>query len=500
MKRIAFLLFFALLTPLIFAQSLTDKENIRVSRLAEPVNTPEDEFAPIAFSNPLVLYFSSNIKSKKGIYRSDKKNSKRDEKWSNVEMPFVFTEIKQPFYGGSFSEDKEQFYFSINELVDGNYQQNIYGLFKHSSSVWSKPIKLPENINNVGYNSIDAFISMENGEEILYFSSDRLGGFGGKDIWRAKKRGDVEELVFENPVNLGEIINTELDEISPFYDKREGDLYFSSNGHLSENIGGFDIYKSRGVQNIWTSSILLPTPFNSPYDDAYFILYEDNKGLFSSKRPNEGKKAMPMNYDLFSFEEEKEKIWIKGKIHEINEPENLMSYAIITLLEITDIGEYALSLNFSSDGYYKVAASPGKRYAIRVENEGYEIGIFFIETAFSNEGDIIKNIPLTRIPIVAAHEVVIKGKIEKNTHEELEIEEVSFRVYEVLDRAAGLFVMVYDKKESDFYSIILERYKTYDFFVKHPQFKEVTFVVDTSVLGDKTALTKDIKLIKKKGF
>ena len=76
----------------------------------------------------------------------------------------------------------------------------------------------------------------------LYFVSDMPGGKGGLDIWRAQ----LTSSGIASIENLGDPINTEGDEMFPCF-RPNGDLYFSSNGHVG--LGGLDIFIAAINQN-----------------------------------------------------------------------------------------------------------------------------------------------------------------------------------------------------------------------------------------------------------
>lgn len=155
-----------------------------------------------------------------------------------------------------------------------------------SRGEWSDPTKL----ELVGDSLIAAHPSLSADGTELYFVSDRPGGYGGKDIWMAKGKGNA----FDKPVNLGPEINTPGDEMFP-YIRENGDLFFSSNYH--PGIGGLDIFKAvMGEDKKWHVENMR-APINSPGDDfgITFIKGEVEKGLFSSNR--KGSKSD----DIYSF-------------------------------------------------------------------------------------------------------------------------------------------------------------------------------------------------------
>ncbi len=169
---------------------------------------------------------------------------------------------------------------------------------KQGREHWSKPERLPQTVNRPGYSSLHPWlVYVSPQEQVLYFVSDRPGGQGGLDIWYAVcNKGRYGE-----PVNLGNVVNTEGNEVTPFYDTTKETLYFSSDEHLG--IGGYDIFWCAGALGQWGEVSNMGVPFNSEYNDYYFALNRNgNSGYFSSNRPlaKEFMEDTCCN-DLFSF-------------------------------------------------------------------------------------------------------------------------------------------------------------------------------------------------------
>ncbi len=145
---------------------------------------------------------------------------------------------------------------------------------------WGKPKPLPPVINQKGSSAMQPCLIQLSDYEVLYFVSNRPGGYGNSDIWYSiLKNGH-----FQEPVNLGPFINTEGDEVTPFYDKTRNVLYFSSDEHHS--MGDFDIFCSEGALGSWQPAKALDKPFNSVYNDFYFTVNQDGRSAFlSSNRP-----------------------------------------------------------------------------------------------------------------------------------------------------------------------------------------------------------------------
>jgi outer membrane protein OmpA-like peptidoglycan-associated protein len=115
----------------------------------------------------------------------------------------------------------------------------------------------------------------------MFFSSDRPGGLGGRDLYYCEKSSDGK---WSTPMNMGPSINSEQDEDSPFVSIDGKQLYFSSNS--AKSIGGFDIFVSE-LQNDgkWSTPKNLGYPFNSTNDDIFYTTTIDGlKGYMTSFR------------------------------------------------------------------------------------------------------------------------------------------------------------------------------------------------------------------------
>ena len=163
-----------------------------------------------------------------------------------------------------------------SELVDG---------------AWTEPQSLGGNINRP--DSWESQPSLSSDGKVLFFASDRPGSIGGSDIWLSRRNSDG---TWRKPVNLGPVINTELDERSPFLHTDSKTLYFSSNGH--DCIGGQDIFFSKLNDNgAWNKPTNIGYPINSDGDDVNFFVSLDGKtGYFCSRKIKEG------DWNFYEFE------------------------------------------------------------------------------------------------------------------------------------------------------------------------------------------------------
>jgi outer membrane protein OmpA-like peptidoglycan-associated protein len=176
----------------------------------------------------------------------------------------------------SISPDGKYLFFTICNAEFGLGSCDIYWS-KRVGEEWSKPQNCGAPMNTRYFESQP---SISTDGRTIFFVSNRPGGFGGMDIWKTVM---ISEGVFSEPVNLGDVINTPLDEISPFIHFDQKTLYFSSNGHLG--MGGRDLFYSKLQPDGWATPVNLGYPINSFQDDSgIFINAQGNAAYFASNR------------------------------------------------------------------------------------------------------------------------------------------------------------------------------------------------------------------------
>jgi hypothetical protein len=204
------------------------------------------------------------------------------------------------------SRDGKTLYFARCKVLDHQFDCmdclgscDIYVSHMQADSTWGVAENLGPDVNT---NSWDSQPTLSHSEDTLFFASDRLGGFGMADIYFTHKVNGR----WSKAQNIGPVINTRGNEVSPFYHPKHDVLYFSSNGHLL-NFGKldttafiyrtFDIYKSQVKYNRYQEPKNIGPLVNSKGDEYYFTIDDLSKDLFYAKTEEPGSK----NLDLFSF-------------------------------------------------------------------------------------------------------------------------------------------------------------------------------------------------------
>ena len=153
-------------------------------------------------------------------------------------------------------------------------------LFRSKNKVFDTPFSLSGLVNT---DDEESSASVTSDGEALYFSSDREGGAGRRDLYVAKKLPDES---WGEPKRLKNNINTELNEDFPLLVNKDRTLYFCSEGHNS--MGGYDIFRSDWSDSLnnWGNPVNIGYPVNTP-EDNYSISFtlRCDEGYMAAIRP-----------------------------------------------------------------------------------------------------------------------------------------------------------------------------------------------------------------------
>ncbi|MBG0858981.1 MAG: OmpA family protein [Bacteroidales bacterium] len=181
----------------------------------------------------------------------------------------------------TFTRSGDTVYFSRNLNIEGRLStlsgiRNKLGLF-YAIYRGEKWINIREMRFNMDWFNITMPCLSHDGNR-LYFASDMPNGYGGLDIYYSQLRNGY----WEDPVNLGPVVNTKGNESYPFINEA-GDLFFSSDGH--EGLGGKDIFVTKQRSLGWYIPVRLNAPINSEFDDFGIVTdATTSQGYFSSVR------------------------------------------------------------------------------------------------------------------------------------------------------------------------------------------------------------------------
>ncbi|MEM9051759.1 MAG: hypothetical protein AAGC47_06875 [Bacteroidota bacterium] len=335
---------------------------VRVKNLGETVNSEYHDYAPVWDLEHNTMYFTSrrklNASSEKDISEQFDENifildlTSANKKVEAAPSP-LNTERNDAAVATTPNGEELIIYRTSKDGYSGDlYMTNL------NHYEWSNPEKLNQSINSKHQEASACFDGAN--DQILYFSSDREGGFGGKDIYVVKKLPNGK---WGKPENMGEDINTPYNEDAPFVDAN-GDLYFASQGH--ETMGGYDIFVSRNLPNGRSGAQNMGYPINTPGDDIFFTINESGtKAYFSSERV--GGFGLQDIYEI-DFDEEST-IILKGQL--ASEQSSLPSNALITLLNEDNGNIEGLFQTRGETGEFVLALNTNKKYTMLVEAAGF---------------------------------------------------------------------------------------------------------------------------------
>lgn len=341
------------------------------------------------------------------------------------------------FHIGAFYLDGDTLYFTHTDALKGwSANQNVHprlysGIIKNGELEETKRLKVKKLSDDAGAGH--PFLNLENGKLVLYFSSDRSGGYGGSDLYKSTKTDDGK---WSEPENLGASVNSEGDELFPsIYGE---DLYFSSNGHAG--LGGMDLYKLP-LSNLQGVLELLPMPLNS-FGDDLSIIFEDGDDqtgyLVSNRFGGKG------DDDVYLFRLKLEGFFVRGVVKDLNG--NPVEGALVKLYN--DKGEEVGQVKTDKKGRYLLSAEEEGEYELIATIPGYGDRE---SISMNTERDSYEQVNLTLEPELTAQGAVKHedGSVASNVDVELRDE-------------SGKVIFKGKTDENGYYQFLLEEDQSYE--------------------------------------
>lgn len=384
-----------------------------IVNVGSAINTEEDEYGPVLNADEDLLIFTSrrrdgnlneNVfidnKPYEDIFYSRKVNGE----WTKAENIGETVNTEYHDSNLALSADANQLF-----LYSDDNNGDIYVSYKDGET-WTYPEPLSENINSQGFK--EGSISISPDEQVLFFASNRIGGYGGMDIYYSikNKRGE-----WEKSKNLGPVINTSSDDDGPFIDYDGKTLYFSSQGH--KGMGGHDIFFTEydSANQEWSEPKNLGYPINTPDNDIYFVSTRDGKrGYYASVREDGLGYTDIYMVTLQEIEEEKDPVAVKEEKpqEEVEEVQPVTLTVKVFDSESGDPIDAQVNLRRKSDNVvagvnkegtgtyvFNVKDENNNQYQLSVEKNGYafENTTLNIPAATSDVNEISRIIELKKL-------------------------------------------------------------------------------------------------------
>jgi len=397
---------------------------LEVNNLGENVNSPYPDFSPVVSLDEKTIYFTSRrlradssnkffTDPANGLHFEDIYVSIKDENgdWKPTELVH-FSRKDNHDATINLKHDNSTLYIYRDDKGDGNLYESEWD---EEEQEWMDPGRiLGSHINT---KSQETHMSLTEDDQIMYFVSDRPGGFGGKDIYRCIMMSDEE---WSEPMNLGSTINTSYDEDGPFISPDGKVIYFSSKGH--RGMGGYDIfYSEKQEDGKWSKPENLGYPINSTDEDVFFVVSKDGQRAYYSSEMNKGGYGEKDIYMINHLEAvKKELALIKGFVKVAN-PNNFPDDVVIYVRE-SETGEMRqLVRPQDKDGSFIFLVLPGYNYDLSYNQDGEEFHNESIKVPYGTAFNATKEIIYLRPVAAKGVETVIPPQIIDKKEEKQEI-------------------------------------------------------------------------------
>jgi hypothetical protein len=358
--------------------------NVKIKNAGEAINSEYDDKAPSITADGATLIFTSIRPLQVGNMKASKDPSQVFDnvymcKWDTLKNDWG---LSYPIDGSvneayahtactSISPDGNFIFLYKNNAHGASMGGDIYISKKSKNGKWGVPASVGKPVNSSYYED-GACLSPDG--NTIYFVSERPGGYGRADIYKADK---ISRTEWGKPENLGPMVNSEYDEGAPFMAADGHTLFFSSDGHNS--MGGYDIFKTAmNDSGKWNKPVNLGYPINTVNDEKGFSLTGDARtAYFSSDRKGGlGKRDIYIadlsNYSVLASDSSSSKpkgfSILRGKIS--NAKGEALEDAQVMVTD--SAGTKVASMSSSAEGMYFITLKANVKYKIKISSKGYK--------------------------------------------------------------------------------------------------------------------------------
>ena len=316
---------------------------------------------------------------------------------------------KSKTLSGSINEEPSKGAINISQDGDwlmfaGNFPSKGFGNFDlyisyQTPQGWSEPINLGPQVNTEFWESSP---SLSSDKSTLYFSSDRPGGYGGKDLYVSHRLPNGK---WSEALNMGSSVNTAGDELAPFIHADNNTLYFTSDG--LPGYGGSDLFVMRRKNaNEWNAPENLGYPINTIESDGSLFIASNGVDAFYSSDRADSRGGL----DLYRFELRPDirparTLYVRGTV--FNKKNNKGIPATVELID-NATGQLSSKVQTDEQGNYFITLPVGKDYVFNVNRKGF---LFFSDNFLLSQrapdSTYEKNIPLQPIEVNAS--IILKN-------------------------------------------------------------------------------------------
>ncbi|MTB53375.1 OmpA family protein [Lewinella sp. W8] len=295
----------------------------------------------------------------------------------------------------TLTADEQYMVFTACLRPDGLGSCDLYFSEKRDGK-WSTPQNMGEVINS---GATDRQPSISADGRLLFFSSNRPGGYGGDDLY-VTGRGPSGN--WSPPVNLGPVINTKGNDQFPFWANDGKTLFFTSNGH--PGMGGDDLFRSQLTpDNAWGTPGNLGYPINTPEDEANLFISLNGEQAYFSKSINRADNPRP-DVDIFEFDLPPSLRPDPATYVEATVTDAVTGEALVASVRLRPLDQETPPFvqTSNAEGRFLSVLPTGREYALTVDREGY---LYYTDRFSLDEGYAVDNPFLLTIQLQPLEEI-----------------------------------------------------------------------------------------------
>lgn len=326
--------------------------------LGDSVNGPRSEYYPSVTVTDSLLVFTRRTGDQREDFMQSTITNKRFGKAVLIDGDINIEPLKGAI---TISQDGEWLLFAGNLSGPGLGGYDIY-LSQLTPQGWSEPQNLGATVNTEFWESSPA---LSPDKRVLYFSSNRPGGYGGRDLYMSVQQPNGR---WGQAVNMGASVNSAGDELAPFIHADNQTLFYTSDG--LPGYGNSDLFVLRkNDKGEWGAPENLGYPINTIENEGSLAVSADGLTAYYASDRSDSRG----NLDLYSFQlrpniRPNRTLYVKGKVTDAKTKQGIPS-----TVELTDNNSNLVLMKVQTDelGDYLVTLPTGKDYTFTVNRKGY---------------------------------------------------------------------------------------------------------------------------------
>ncbi len=371
--------------------SLSNKKqiNFRNGPLSDTVNRFLMQYFPVLTADEQQLIFTRRVGYLDEHDEDLVVSAREGGKWS--EPVSVSDKINSPYNEGTctISADGRLLIFTSCQGRRGFGSCDLFES-RRVGDEWTVPVNMGPAVNSPAWESQP---SLSADGRILYFVSERRGGVGGRDIYMSYK---LDEKQWSKAQNMGPVINTPFNEISPFIHANGVSLFFATDGR--PGFGGYDIFRSDWADSVWSEPVNFGYPINNHEDQfSLFITANGEKGYYSHEENDQfGSSKIFQFYVPDAFKLKFKSNVVKGTVRDRATQKPVK--AQIELINLETNRTISLVESDSVTGRYLIVLTEGAEYALYANATGYLFqNLHFSYQVHYNPGELVIDIDLDAV-------------------------------------------------------------------------------------------------------